>query len=155
MTCNGRLPAHITLETAGAKVLGATSWARINQLPISYRHTVLVTEFSIRATRCGICKGLVEYDLGGVRADLYYPDRQTAVEIDTGSESQKCLQAKAEGYRRLQNVRQVVLVTQGTKDRLTAFLTALGGGVGAEFANLDKLLVNLCRSFASEQRKGF
>jgi hypothetical protein len=119
-------------------------WRKIPKLPLTYRHQVLVTEFVIRAKEYGLKGGILEYSLGPVRADLYYPAKDLAVEIDTGTTSHKQLVSKALRYRRVR-VNRVVMVTEGTNDRLKIFLSTLGHGVGVHFKDLDKLLRTLRR----------
>ncbi len=140
----GKAHQHLVLDTAGAKVLSLERWRKIPALSLTYRHQVLVTEFAIRAGEYGLRGGDVEYPLGPVRADLYYPVKNLAVEIDTGSTSRKQLISKAQRYRRV-GVDQVVMVTEGSNDRLKTFLSTLGHGVGAHFDQLDKLLQSITR----------
>lgn len=138
----GSAPAHVVLDYAGAVVLGLTGWRKLPALPVTFPHTVLVSEVALR----GLCYGLVDYrlefSLGSVRPDIYYPGRRLAVEVDTGSQSLAVLAGKAERYRAIQGLR-VVMVTLGSRERLRSFLGALGGGVGARFADLEKLLQNI------------
>ena len=141
---SGKAYQHLTLDIAGAKVLGSDKWRKVSQLPLTFRHQVLVAEFAIRAKDYNLRGGIPEYALGPVRVDLYYPAMGLAVEADTGTASHKQLVAKAKRYRRVQ-VSQVVMVTEGSKDRLQVFLGELGCGVGAHFEQLDKLLQSITR----------
>lgn len=141
---SGKAHQHLVLDSAGAKVLGLEYWRKITALPLTYRHQVLVTEFAIRASEHGLRGGVVEYPLGSVRADLYYPSKDLAVEVDTGATSHKQLAGKAQRYRRV-NVRQVVMVTEGSSGRLKAFFDILGYGIGAHFDHLDKLLQTIAK----------
>lgn len=120
-------------------MLGLEKWRKLAALPLTYRHQVLVTEFAIRASDFGLRGGIPEHSLGPVRADLFYPSKGLAVEIDTGTTSHQQLISKAQRYRKIETD-QVVMVTEGPSDRLKTFLSILGHGVGARFEQLDKLL---------------
>lgn len=140
----GKSYQHLVLDVAGAKILGLEKWRKITRLPSIYRHQVLVTEFVIRAKQLGLEGGVVEYSLGPVRSDLYYPAKDLAVEVDTGTTSHKQLILKAQRYRRIK-ISQVVMITEGSNYRLKAFFDTLGYGVGAHYDHLDKLLRTIIR----------
>lgn len=139
LTPSGKAHQHLVLDSAGAKVLGLEKWRKIGKLPLTYQHQILTTEFAIKGKQHGLEGGIVEYLLGPVRADLFYPGRGLAIEIDTGTSSHHQLIVKAQRYRRVK-VNHVVMVTTGPTDRLKTFLGTLGYGTGARYDQLDKLL---------------
>ena len=133
--------AHVVLDSIGAHILGV-AYKRIPHLPITYRHTVLTTEYRIRARDKGFSWGVSEYKLGSVRADLYYDREKIAVEVDLGTEGKQRLIEKAKKYSRVRGLNWIVMVTLGDNARLKTFINGVGTDrvKGARFENLDKLL---------------
>lgn len=148
-TTEGSTLQHVTLDRAGAKVLGLEQWNRIEALPITYRHTIQVGEFRILAREYGLGWGRHEYLLGSVRADIYYPDHRIAVEIDTGTETHTVLKRKAMSYRMIRGLRYLLIVTTGPRERLQTFLDHADGAAkerrGARWERVCDLLQSVTK----------
>lgn len=131
---------HVTLSRLGSKVLGVR-YRHFDRLPANHKHTTLVTDFRIMAREFGWSWGITEYNLGVVRADIFYPERKTAVEIDLGTEGVKALKAKAVRYRRA-DIQEIVMITNGSKERLSLFLSELPfpKKAGTQVDNIQALL---------------
>lgn len=134
---------HVTLSKLGAKVLGVR-FQGYTHLPANYRHTILANEFRIAAREYGWSWGVTEHNLGPVRADIYYPERNTAVEIDMGTEGLAALKAKTKRYNRA-NIQEIIMITGGKKERLQVFLEPLHvpKKAGTQVENIHSLLKRL------------
>lgn len=119
--CRGSSQQHIVLDRAGAKILNIDNFNKIRELPITYKHMRLMTEFRVEAYLKNLGMGKREVKLSDIRADIYFPEYRIAVEIDTGSESYKMLKKKAEKYSRT-NLFAIIFVTDGGIKRIKYFL---------------------------------
>lgn len=121
----GTAPQHIVLDRAGAKALGVhEGWKRMTRLPLTFRHTVLIADFRVTAWEAGMEWGEREVCLGPIVPDVWFPNRRLAVEVDTGTETQKQLLKKAAGYNRTK-VRYLLFATTGPAARAKLFLSAV------------------------------
>lgn len=126
---------HVVLDYAGAKAINIDI-RKINELPSTFFHTILVTEFVVEFP--GDLE--VEKDFGVVRPDLYYPGM--AIEIDTGTEGYRVLKEKARRYNRY-NFDWIIFVTAGNPDRIKTFFKNIRSArhkAGATFKDLKKLI---------------
>ena len=142
----GSSKQHIVLDYAGARALKLENFYKINELPLTYYHTVLVAEFRLQARLLGLPWGDTEKDLGPVKADIYYPDKRMAVEVDTGTETRETLTNKAQRYNRLQGI-SLIFVTDGAPDRVDYILDRVYiPKAGGHFDNLKKFIKEIKRA---------
>ena len=121
------------------------NWNKIDHLPLSYRHTVAVGEFRIRARQAGFGWGEGSYKLEKVIPDVYYPQYRIAIEVDTGTESHDTLGSKGERYNGL-SLQALAFITTGPLERAETFFSRLEGvkyPIGATMENMDKVIKDL------------
>jgi hypothetical protein len=119
-TDKGSSRQHTALDIAGKKILGIDRYTLIKKLPITYKHTIHVTEAAIRLTKLG--PHTLETNLGGAIADLYYPNHKLAIEVDTGAESRRSLTTKIDRYRLITDIKWLLFISTGPIERIKYFV---------------------------------
>lgn len=145
----GSPPQHLVLDYGGVKVLDIENFKKTRRLPIDFKHKILQTEFRIRAKEKGFSWGKREEKIGPIRADLYYPNFNMAVEIDRGTETKKTLKKKIKKYNRLINRDiTVIFVTSGNEKRGDFFSDKLiVKNASSHFRDLEDLLNKMKNKF--------
>lgn len=137
----GSAPQHLCLDYAGAKALKLDSFNKMQKLPISYKHYILVAEFRLNARLKGFGWGRREEKIGSTVADIYYPNYKICIEVDRGTETLSTLDRKAQKYNQIvTEIDKVVFITNGTDKRKKRFKQGLkypgGSVITAKFDDL-------------------
>lgn len=138
---SGSSKQHLLLDRAGAYAIGKVNFFKLNKPVRRYKHHRMVTEFDIVGhERLGWAK--LEEKKGSQVADLYYPNIDMAVEIDTGTEGHKTLKNKIRGYNR-SNISKVAFVTSGGANRVELWKNKIRPDikfVGCKFEDIEELV---------------
>nr|WP_282706947.1 replication-relaxation family protein [Natroniella acetigena] len=139
----GSSKQHLMLDKAGAKAIGISPFYKLNKPVLRHEHHRLVTEFNIRGWEKGLGWAKLEHKIADQVADLYYPRKKMAVEIDTGSESRKTLKGKIKGYNRTTDLNYLIFVTTGGQSRIDLWEDKIRSDIkfaGCQFKDVDELL---------------
>ena len=110
------------LDRAGARAINKNNFKKIRELPNNYKHTILVNKFIAAMYHLQIGKAKIEHKIGNIRADIYYPLFDLAVEVDRGTETHKTLKKKASKYNEvMSSINCLIFITNGNEDRNKTF----------------------------------
>lgn len=116
----GSAQQHVTLDKAGAALIGVDNYYDITTLPQTYQHTVAITELYIELSeRYRVEKWVTEPQLKRIRPDVYavINGREYLFEIDMGTEVQRTIAGKLKSYKDIKGLPKLIFVTYDGKER--------------------------------------